>query len=137
MNPICLSGNCTWPVFRSAGWCSKCEDITSDATFAGCDVGMPNSSSHDYQVFPCNITLPDGNWINSDIEGAWRSPRTWEAIYGGDNPEPRFTIKMPWFGVHHVNNQWGQHLNRIILGVKNPLSAVAFVKIDTPSSNGE
>lgn len=40
MEPSCPSGNCTWPVFRSAGWCSKCADITSATTFVGCDVGM-------------------------------------------------------------------------------------------------
>lgn len=33
LSPNCPSGNCTWPPFKSAGWCSRCENVTSTATF--------------------------------------------------------------------------------------------------------
>lgn len=33
----CPSGNCTWAPFTTAGWCSKCEDVTSSARLVGCD----------------------------------------------------------------------------------------------------
>ncbi|KAJ5462478.1 hypothetical protein N7530_010683 [Penicillium desertorum] len=32
-HPQCSSGNCTWPVFRSVGMCSKCADITTSVGF--------------------------------------------------------------------------------------------------------
>ena len=33
--PSCPSGNCHWPEFQSVGWCSKCVDASSYATFEG------------------------------------------------------------------------------------------------------
>lgn len=33
----CPSSNCTWPAFKSVGYCSKCGDVTSEATLVGCN----------------------------------------------------------------------------------------------------
>ena len=33
--PICSSGDCEWPSFKSLGWCSKCGDATSQAVVRG------------------------------------------------------------------------------------------------------
>ena len=69
-NPTCASGNCTWPPFRSVGWCSKCEDITSSASLSGCtytvdgDFSPPNRSygqgySYSHKI-PCKIDVNHG-----------------------------------------------------------------------------
>lgn len=60
LDPVCPSGNCTWPVFPSLGFCTKCEDATASAALAGCQ-NVPfnsTSSSDDLEPVSCTITLP-------------------------------------------------------------------------------
>lgn len=71
LNPTCSSGNCTWPPFQSAGWCSRCENVTSAATLVGCDIDTFNTSSHEAQEVFCIITLLDGTWVYNTIKGSW------------------------------------------------------------------
>ncbi|PLB49033.1 hypothetical protein P170DRAFT_357764 [Aspergillus steynii IBT 23096] len=128
-DPICPSGNCTWPTFRSAGWCSKCEDFTSNATFVGCDVAMFNSSSHDSQKVACNIKIPDGYSINCDLQGVWGNRRMFEEDW-----RPGLTMKIPFYVIQPMHPRWGPYFNQTILGVRSPLSAVAMVGLSTPNA---
>lgn len=41
VKPVCPSGNCTWPSYKSLGFCSQCSDVTSTATL---NCAMPSSS---------------------------------------------------------------------------------------------
>ncbi|KAG2415018.1 hypothetical protein HFD88_006208 [Aspergillus terreus] len=119
LDPICPSGNYTWPPFQSAGWCSKCEDVTSQAKLVGCDISSLNTSRHEDQTVPCNITFPDGSWIKSDFQGFWN-----ETI-------PGQVLSIPAVQVQTVNDQWrGPYLNQTILGVYSPVSAVVFVQLE-------
>lgn len=55
----CPSGNCTWPTFQSVGWCSKCEDVTSQAVINdechSAVTGRLNST--------CELSLNQGNSV--------------------------------------------------------------------------
>ncbi|KAL4891331.1 hypothetical protein BDV59DRAFT_182242 [Aspergillus ambiguus] len=119
LDPVCPSGNCTWLPFQSAGWCSKCEDVTSQATLVGCDITSLNTSRHEAQTVPCNITFPDGSWINSDVQGFWN-----ETILGQ-------VLSIPAVQLTAVNNQqYGPYLHESILGINSPVSAFAFVELE-------
>ncbi|OJJ85936.1 DUF3176 domain-containing protein [Aspergillus glaucus CBS 516.65] len=119
LNPTCPSGNCTWPTFQSAGWCSKCENVTSAATLVGCDIASFNTSSHEAQVVPCSITLSDGTWFDNAIEGAWQ-----DTVYGG-----HFVLDFSTEQIAKVNNRTGPYLNQSILGVWSPLMAVSYIEL--------
>jgi hypothetical protein len=126
LDPVCPSGNCTWPPFHSAGWCSKCEDVTSEAKLVGCDISSLNTSRRGDQTVPCNITFPDGSWIKSDLQGFW------------NGTIPGQVLSLPSVQVKAVNDQLnGPYLSQSILGVSSPVSAFVFVELEiysTPSS---
>lgn len=67
LDPTCPSGNCTWPPFQSIGWCSQCEDITSQATLANCTDIPEDTDMTEPHVYPCNVTVPEGNWASFPI----------------------------------------------------------------------
>ena len=54
----CASGNCHWPAFRSVGWCSKCADVTQQASISECDV--PAFWNRSIDKVGCDISLGDG-----------------------------------------------------------------------------
>lgn len=68
ISPVCPSGNCTWPSFQSAGWCSKCEDVTSIATLVGCRNVTAHPDVSEPQYASCNVTLPHGASSSTPIE---------------------------------------------------------------------
>ena len=59
--PGCPTGNCTWPSFRSLGWCSKCADVTklvrSNCSYSY-DASQLNQSQHYFGS--CNLALDQG-----------------------------------------------------------------------------
>ena len=61
-NPICPSRNCTWPSVRSVSWCSKCEDVTSQAEIIDCDPtfdwNISAYSEGESKYTNCKISLP-------------------------------------------------------------------------------
>lgn len=70
-NPICATGNCTWPVFKSVGWCSKCEDISPSVSVSGCNFTIDrtyysHNHSHNHNGYdvrrevPCGLDLDRG-----------------------------------------------------------------------------
>ncbi|KAL4895068.1 hypothetical protein BDV59DRAFT_211901 [Aspergillus ambiguus] len=123
LDPMCPSGNCIWPPFQSAGWCNKCEDVTSQATLVGCDIASFNISRYEDQTVPCNITFPDGSWINSDVQGFWNETAHAQVL------------SIPSMLIATVNNQIdGPYLNQTILGVYSPLSAFVFIKFAVDSA---
>ncbi|PWY69787.1 hypothetical protein BO70DRAFT_382492 [Aspergillus heteromorphus CBS 117.55] len=115
-SPSCPSGNCTWSSFKSAGWCSKCENVTSKTASVGCDITSFNTSRHEDQTVPCKITFPDGSWITSDFLGVWN--KTAQGL----------VISIPYIQLKSVNDQKGPYLNQTILGVYSPLSVLAYVQ---------
>ena len=101
LDPVCPSGNCTWLPFKSAGWCSKCEDVTSRATSIGCDMTSFNTSRHENQTVSCNSLFPDGSWANGDLRGHW------------NDIAQSLLVEVPLMQVINVNDQphGGPYLN--------------------------
>ncbi|CAG8423569.1 unnamed protein product [Penicillium salamii] len=65
-NPTCASANFTWEPFRSVGYCTKCQDVTTLASLKGCDnvsftYDVPFKTNTTYaQPSDCKISLPQG-----------------------------------------------------------------------------
>ncbi len=77
-DPVCTSGDCRWTEFESLGWCSKCEDVTSQAILSpSCKTvsSAQNSTA-------CNLSL--GSGANTTI-ASW-------TIYPPDDGPPVPTI---------------------------------------------
>ena len=58
--PDCPTGNCTWSPFISAGWCSSCEDITSNIQAGPCELDW-NPDNYDFnetKSLNCTISVP-------------------------------------------------------------------------------
>lgn len=52
--PYCSTGNCTWPVFTSLGYCSKCEDISRS---------LQDSTTSEVNYYNCGSDID--NWVPS------------------------------------------------------------------------
>ncbi|KAL3449190.1 hypothetical protein BJX65DRAFT_306251 [Aspergillus insuetus] len=59
VQPLCPSGNCTWPTVQSLGFCSTCTDMTSEATFI-CEQG-----TEDGLLKPCRAEIPGDGTSNT------------------------------------------------------------------------
>lgn len=84
VNPVCPSGNCTWPSYKSLGFCSQCSDITSTATL---NCSMPSSSHkmkqnatlkgfNDSWNGTCEVVLPRGRPSGTTLEATIRNGTT-------------------------------------------------------------
>ena len=116
LNPSCPSGNCTWPPFLSIGWCSQCEDITSQATLANC-TDMPNDTdpAEPYE-YPCNVTVPQGDWSASPIK-IEKTPYPGSAY-----------IQIPQDIVWEV----GRKMHGVFAGVTDPMFVIAYAQLTSP-----
>lgn len=116
LNPSCPSGNCTWPSYLSIGWCSQCEDITSQATLANC-TDMPNDTypAEPYE-YPCNVTVPQGDWSASPIK-IDKTP------YAGSG-----YVQIPKDMVWEV----GTKMRGIFAGVTDPMFVIAYAQLTNP-----
>ncbi|KAL2784338.1 hypothetical protein BJX66DRAFT_344155 [Aspergillus keveii] len=81
LQPLCPSGYCTWEPFPSLGYCSHCEDMTSDLRLV-CEPPSVNETRNPSDLFAwCNITLPSSNLevfelgfgISTDEGDLWQS----------------------------------------------------------------
>lgn len=117
MNPSCPSGNCTWPPFQSIGWCSKCEDITSQATLDKCNDLPEVTHLTGSETYPCNVTIPQGMWSSFPIR-----------VEGKQTDSPGTLIELPW------KSLWksGTNVHGAIAGVENPIFAVVYAELDPP-----
>ncbi|KAL4805366.1 hypothetical protein BDV18DRAFT_161022 [Aspergillus unguis] len=64
VRPRCSTGNCTWPVFPSLGYCSKCVDMTSSARL---NCREPLSREGDTAEGLCEVILPKGRSSNTTV----------------------------------------------------------------------
>ncbi|KAJ9617241.1 hypothetical protein H2200_000962 [Cladophialophora chaetospira] len=58
--PVCASTNCTWTVFPSLGFCSKCADDSSTATVSNCSLTVDSFKNPPNGSWPGDIG-PDAN----------------------------------------------------------------------------
>ncbi|CAG8237339.1 unnamed protein product [Penicillium salamii] len=89
IEPTCPSGNCTWPSYKSLGFCSQCSDVTSTATL---NCSMPSSSHRMGQNATlngtCEVVLPQGRPSGTTLEATiengtttflqWSMEAVWE-----------------------------------------------------------
>ncbi|KAJ5413806.1 hypothetical protein N7509_000433 [Penicillium cosmopolitanum] len=74
IEPTCPSGDCTWPSYKSLGFCSQCSDVTSTATL---NCAMPPSSHKAMQNATlngtCEVVLPQGRPSGTRVEATIRN----------------------------------------------------------------
>ncbi|KAL2785432.1 hypothetical protein BJX66DRAFT_343071 [Aspergillus keveii] len=78
-SPSCPSGNCTWALFTSLGFCSQGEDVAAEAGLENCR-NVPADPSVDHTTYTaCNVTLPYGDAsqepIHVEVTGLGRTMR--------------------------------------------------------------
>ncbi|KAE8349839.1 hypothetical protein BDV28DRAFT_52780 [Aspergillus coremiiformis] len=123
MNPVCESGDCTWPDFKSVGFCSRCEDITSTATLQGCtDVPFdPNINTTQYTR--CEVILPQGT--------AGNVPITVTVL-----PSGHYAMGVPNDAIWTVNSLGNvAHHKATYGGIENPLYVLAHANLDLPTTS--
>ncbi|KAJ0423352.1 hypothetical protein BJY00DRAFT_310477 [Aspergillus carlsbadensis] len=76
LEPMCESGNCTWPAFSSVGICSVCEDITPLAQIEGCIMPFNASLVNTTQKARCMLSVSPGNTKLIPFEVAPATART-------------------------------------------------------------
>ncbi|KAK5958482.1 hypothetical protein OHC33_000325 [Knufia fluminis] len=121
-NPSCVSGNCTWEVFKSVAWCHKCEPVhvtdagTCDVTFTQQDLWgnlSGNSTEEPADVDrTCEFQLDGGVIGELDVTATsyWRSGDYWT-----------------------VNVEWDEHLvwpgSNTFIGIDNPLLSFGLASV--------
>lgn len=107
-NPSCPTGNCTFPMFSSLGFCSNCIDITQfmkqNSTCTMKEAPDPNFDSPVYLV-NCTYWFPPFSpgqnyfYVDDDGNGVDNSSiaLSWTVAYENQRGQtPVFTIKSPW-----------------------------------------
>lgn len=124
-NPSCPSGNCNWPTFRSMGWCSKCENITTRIELDDCP--FEKYWDEEMSSLQCNLTF-DGL---PSIRYAWGQPeqtRTFDSRKNttkyGTRQAATILTQLSW-PIHSSDNNTGP----TIIGIENPALAFAFVSL--------
>ncbi|KAI9715404.1 MAG: hypothetical protein M1828_000864 [Chrysothrix sp. TS-e1954] len=63
-NPLCATGNCTWPITPSLGFCGACSHVKSE--WEHCNKTGAANPAYPNSTFPgvCQIKMPSGNIAN-------------------------------------------------------------------------
>ena len=73
LQPICPTGNCTWPSFLTLAFCSACNDVTS-STNVTCEANSTTTAQACHYTLPSGMTLEnstdeyDSNSLVADIQ---------------------------------------------------------------------
>lgn len=123
--PACASGNCTWPTFKSVGWCHICEDAKARVRLSGCDMRVEREAFLEAQnetiVRECNVTFADSDSLPS------RTPIILESsmLDMNDTEEDlSYSVETAWEYIWDTRD-FG---NQTILGMENPIASLAYVK---------
>lgn len=134
-NPSCPSGNCTWTPFRSVGWCSKCEDVTSAATLVGCTDVPVDTNITEPQATPCHVALPQGR--RSEV------PIMLYPAKGDGSLNPVNTssvvMELPTDIIWPLTPGWKgkPSANEVYAGIHGPLVVMAYAQLGRPHSTIE
>ncbi|KAL4879287.1 hypothetical protein BJY04DRAFT_220407 [Aspergillus karnatakaensis] len=124
-SPICPSGNCTFAPYRSTGWCSKCEDATSQARLVGCST---DDNATLFTRSECRVVLPHGN-----------SSLTTNDLKSVQDRARLGIMSVPGSLMWAVSNPFAPEdtINTTIAGVKSPSTVFAHAELVIPTfSNG-
>ena len=126
--PPCQSGNCTWPLFRSLCWCSKCTDLTGEAKFGECDIQGFWDTGHNHNI-TCDLALgygASGSTYGNNVTAVQCALRD-VAVESG-MVAPGATRSQPYCGVA-TEITWGMHY----AGEYAPdFHFDSFLDVDTP-----
>jgi hypothetical protein len=120
IQPDCPSGYCTWEPFQSLGYCSDCEDVTSDLRLA-CEQPWLNENRSSNHLFAlCNITLPSSNW------------RVFELAFGTSTSQgdPWHSVRVPDILIWETAYQVPSDPDILNLTVHDPLWSLASAQWD-------
>jgi hypothetical protein len=120
--PSCPTGNCTWPSFRSLGWCSKCQDVTEQVQ-SNCsysyDASKLNQSEHYFGS--CNLHLDQG--YSTDL--------TWEvAPSDGGSFGLQVTTEVLWLVDDGNSTTTATSNNPTFFGIESPQAVLGHVLMD-------
>ncbi|OAL31163.1 hypothetical protein AYO22_01196 [Fonsecaea multimorphosa] len=139
-NPICPSGNCTWPVYNTLAMCTMCTDMTSHVKVEG-DPYNINLTSHFEKFSQSNqssssttwsptYSFPHGNPVNVSVNLDLSSSGMveWFVTY------PRRVV-WPLNIDPAPDSHWGKSWdNKSYAGISSPLFAMGYLDINTTSS---
>ncbi|KAH0845429.1 hypothetical protein FOPE_11293 [Fonsecaea pedrosoi] len=139
-NPVCPSGNCTWPVYNTLALCTMCTDMTSKVKLGG-DAYNINLTSHFEEFSQSNRTsssttwtptysFPHGNPVNVSVtlDLSLASSVQWFVTY------PRRVV-WPLNIDPTPDSHWGKSWdNKSYAGISSPLFAMGYLDINTTSS---
>ena len=136
--PICSTGQCSWPTFQSIGWCSKCENLTNSATLNNCkfsDLANEKLNVSDHCVLDLghgdNFSLfrdldshatravSDHNLTGTRYNMTFTSDVIWPLSYGNAGT---YLI--------HLNVPGLSSKPTTILDVRNPLIAIGHASVE-------
>ena len=127
-DPPCPSGDCNWAPYRSVGWCSECEDITSRITVDDCPVEewFDLSTANDTKLPPlnCNLTLDQDSSVPFVLSGPPDIQPSLSSLH--------FATEISWL-IHSSTGADGP----VIAGIEDPLlifgqASVIYASADYP-----
>jgi hypothetical protein len=131
-NPTCATGNCTWDVFESVGWCHKCENATSRVQLENCDFNVAPEDFANTTTFSANTDEPMvTRWCNVTFSGSEGKTGSIPMNFT-DLTDPGSSISdtMLYTYWEYVWSTADLALeNKTILGVENPISALNYIRI--------
>jgi len=133
--PTCPSGNCTWPVFQSVGWCSKCVNATETAVIdENC-----NATVHSVQTGPvagndtnktCTLGFGSGQGSNVTIFGRTSNESDTYVLYN----DVVWAIYSPEYpDLVNTTGEQEPMATATYAGVTNPLLVVGRATLNTYS----
>ncbi|EXJ73220.1 uncharacterized protein A1O5_02980 [Cladophialophora psammophila CBS 110553] len=139
-NPICPSGNCTWPAYNTLAMCTMCKDMTDKVKLGG-DVYKINLTSHFEQFSQSNRTSSSTTWtptysfphgnavdVSVSLDLSLASAVQWFVSY------PRRVV-WPLNIDPAPDSHWGKSWdNKSYAGIASPLFAMGYLDINTTSS---
>lgn len=120
--PGCPSGNCTWPTFRSFGWCSKCENVTNQVR-SNCTYSYNASQLDQSQHYfgSCNLFLDKG----------YAADLSWEVAPSGDGSFGlQITTEVIWLVDDGNGTTNATFNNPTYIGVESPQAVLGHVFMD-------
>ena len=132
----CPSANCTWPLFKSVGFCSKCADVTKEATLSGC-TGMPYGFNA--EGFTTNLTKTWSTECTISLPSGQSPNRTIEIIPIKSEGALAYTMNVPTKYIWEIEKlsltdagyyQDSSPANTTHLGVKNPLLVLGQAELE-------
>lgn len=127
--PQCSSGNCTWPVFRSVGVCSKCADITRSSKLH-CNVTDDLRLLNGTLNGVCQITPPLG--VSKNVTFSLQLPSSTGPDF---DAQLSFGNNVTWAAYeeakYEVMNLSGSHADTFTsAGVTSPLLVYDFAQLE-------